>query len=409
MARRVIVGRLVIKGVWKKNNQKGAALIAYALIFAIAATAFLLSQLDASGIKILRDKKTASALAEAKSALIGFAISSNNIANPSYLPNPDLKLTAIIPEGSQSGMAGAANISLIGKLPWRSLGISPLKDGSNECPWYVVSGRFKSSPSTSVFNWDTTGQITVIDANGNTVASNLAALIASSGALLVGQDRQSVAIDTPQCGGNYNARNYLDSYNSANAIAGEVNYFSGSPNNRHAPNTNDKKFVLARNDFYNDQYVFVTTDEIFLPLTQRSDFSIQVNSLLDDAELKTQLQSIILSGGKGTDNINCSLILASINNKIFCENWKEMLLLTELSVPSPIMIDGVPTTDCWRVLIFGGQKTGAQARLTAINKMNPANYLEGTNLIAFNTPTNNFNGVSAFDAANSSADILRCL
>ena len=392
-----------------KNKQKGAALIVYALIFAIAATAFLVSRLDATDINILRDRKTAIALAEAKTALIGAVISTSNIANPAYLPNPDLKLSAAIPEGSESGLAGAVDISLVGKLPWRSLGISPLKDGYSECLWYLVSGRYKSSPSTSILNWDTPGQITVIDGNGNTLANNLVALIISSGALLSAQNRQTVAADTPQCGGNYDARNYLDSYNTADAVAGEVNYFAGSTNNRQSANANDKKFVLSKSDFYNDQFVFVTRDDIFLPLIQRSDFPLQINSFLDDVEFKNHLQSVVVAGSKGIDNINCSSVVTNVNNKIFCDNWKEMLLLTELPMPSPILIDGVPTAVCSRVVIFGGQRTGAQLRLTASDKINPANYLEGVNLVAFNTPNNDFSGVSTFDAANASADILRCL
>lgn len=392
----------------QKSKQNGAVLIIFTFIFALVATAFLISQLDAKGLKIVRDKKTATALAEAKAALIGSVASVIDIASPAYLPNPDLKLGATV-EGRQALSSGAVDISLIGKFPWRDLGVSPLRNGWNECLWYAVSGRFKNFPSTSMFNWDTQGQITVIDGNGNTLASNLAALIISPGVVLSGQNRQLVAIDTPQCGGNYDARNYLDSYSSANAVTGEVNYFAGSTNNRQAPNTNSKKFVLTQNDFYNDQFIFVTIDEIFRPLIRRSDFSVQVSALLDDVEFKSHAQATVVAGSKGTDNINCSSIVTNANNKVFCNNWKEMLLLTELPVASPIVIDAMPTTACSRVLTFGGQKTGVQTRLTTVNKSNPANYLEGTNLTAFNAPNNNFNGTSVFNAANSSADILRCL
>lgn len=414
MRRRVtlLAARLVTKVFMQKPNQKGAALIIFALILVLAATAFMVSQLDSSGINIERDKKTAGKFAQAKTALIGSVISTANIASPSYLPNPDLKLGATI-EGRQALSSGAVDISLIGKFPWRALGVSPLKDGWNECLWYVVSGRFKNFPSTSVFNWDTQGQITVIDANGTILASNLAALIVSAGALLSGQDRQLAAIDTPQCGGNYDVRNYLDSYNLVNAVAGEVNYFAGSTNNRQAPNANNKEFVLTKNDFYNDQFAFVTVDEIFRPLIRRSDFSVQVNALLDDVEFKSHAQAIVVAGSKGTSNVNCATILTNVNNKEFCDNWMEMLLLAELPTTSPIIVDGAATTPCSRILIFGGQKTGVQTRLSAANKNDPANYLEGINLTEFNTPIANginFNGVSTFDVnISTSADILRCL
>ena len=386
----------------KETKQKGAALIIFAVIFALAATAFLISQLDASGVKIERDKKTALALAEAKSALIGSVVSINNIAVPGYLPNPDLKLGASV-EGRQALSFGAVDISLIGKFPWRDLGVSPLRDGWNECLWYIVSGRFKNSPSTAEFNWDTLGQITVIDGAGNIIASNLVALIISPGALLSGQDRQLGATDTPQCGGNYDVRNYLDSHSSLNAVAGEVNYFAGSALNRQAPNTDVKKFVLAKNDFYNDQFSFVTADEVFRPLIRRSDFSVQITALLEDA----YFQTVAITGNKGTGSVVCNLLLPA--NQTFCKNWKEMLLITDLPMPAPIFIDEVQTSDCKRVLIFGGQKTDAQVRDTLVNKDNAANYLEDVNLVSFNTHSNGFNGSSSFKASNSSADILRCL
>ncbi|PKO51790.1 MAG: hypothetical protein CVU27_05390, partial [Betaproteobacteria bacterium HGW-Betaproteobacteria-20] len=164
------------------RSQHGGALIILVLVLLLAGTTVIFSKLDGSDVRIERDKNTALALAEAKVALIGFVIKTTDITTPSYLPNPDLKLSSVIPEGSESGGLGAVDISLIGKLPWSSLDISPLKDGWNECLWYVVSGRYKKNPNTSVFNWDVQGQIDVIDGNGNVLASNLVALIVSPGA-----------------------------------------------------------------------------------------------------------------------------------------------------------------------------------------------------------------------------------
>lgn len=363
---------------------------------ALAITFYSLKALDSSEIQNQRNIKTVAALAEAKTALIGSVTNVINTTNSDYLPNPDLKLSPAIPEGSQAGASGAVDISLIGKFPWRSLGVSPLKDGWNECLWYVVSGRFKSSPKTSIFNWDTRGQITVIDLNGNPIVRNLAALIISPGALLPGQDR--VANNTPQCGGNYDARNYLDSYNVSNSIAGEVNYFTGSTNNRQAPNTNDKVFVLAQNNFYNDKFIFVTVDDIFDILVKRSDFVNELNLQLNNAAQDIRDYSVVADGAKGTEYIEC---IAGINtSQIFCENWNEMFLLKENSE--------VNGATCSKVFIFGGRKTGQQVRVTAGDKAEPANYLEEPNLSAFND-TGIFSGASSFDGSNPSADVLKCI
>lgn len=393
----------MIKSLLNKSTQLGGALIILVVIVLLAASGALFSLLDGRSVKIERDKKTATVLAEAKQALIGFAIAKTPVATAGYLPNPDFHLSPIIPEGSQVGVAAAVDISVLGKFPWYSLNTPPFKDGWNECLWYVVSGRSKTNPKTATFNWDTLGQIDVIDAGGNTLARNLAALIVSPGAILSGQDRSQVAADTPQCGGSYDAINYLDAYDAAHAIAGNVNYFAGSTNHRQAANSNNKVFVLAQNTHYNDRFVFVSIDDIFRPLMQRSDFAAQISALLADP----YLQTVGVSGSKGNGSVNCALTNAS--NNAFCTNWKEMLLLVNLPLPAPIVIDGAATASCARVLVFAGQKIAGQTRLTAVNKSDAANYIEGTNLSAFNLGTNNFVGTSTFDAANPSADVLRCL
>jgi hypothetical protein len=89
-----------------------------------------------------------------------------------------------------------------------------------------------------------------------------------------------------------------------------------------------------------------------------------------------------------------------------------MLLITQLTPASSITIDHIATGTCSKVLIFGGQKTATQVRLTTTDKSNPANYLEGQNLAAFATPiaiSSNFDGASNFDFNNPSTDLLRCL
>lgn len=399
-----------------QGHQSGAALLVFLALIVVAASYFLVSALNRVNMQIGRDKTAAAALAQAKEALIGYSVSKTSITETGYLPLPDIGWTAT-PEGNSEGTYGSTDISLIGKVPWKTLGIAPVRDGNGECLWFVLSGRFKNSiPTlTLIFNWDTQGQIDVIDINGNGIANNVAALIVAPGSVLDSQSRLLANPALTQCGGNYDARNYLDSYNSADAIAGETNYFAGSTNNMRAPDTNNKTFVLAKNDHYNDRFLFVTVDEIFRTIIRRSDFSAQITALLDDTVFIPYLQNplFIITGAKGTSNVDCNNTdPLKPDNKTFCENWKEMLLLTQLPAPSPITIDGVTTAACTRVLIFGGQKTAAQVRLTAADKAAPANYLEDANLAAFATPTataSSFSGDSTFNANSPSADLLRCL
>lgn len=388
------------------KKQQGMMLIMLLFLIGLAAVAMVLSSLNANSMRIVRDGKTNDVLAEAKAALIGFSVGSSSMS--SHLPNPDMH-TGVIAEGGASGSVGATDISLIGKLPWRSLGLSPLKDGNGECLWYVVSGRFKADPPTAALNWDTQGQINLIDGNGNVLAAGLAALIISSGSVLANQNRSLEDATLVHCAGNYDARNYLDTYDAANAVSGEVNYFSGSANNSRSPNANSKSFVLVNNANYNDRIVTISVDDLFKPIIRRTDFKNAIDALMDDSEFLEHLAEIGLSGGKGTDEIDCD----KAPTPAFCNNWKEMLFLTELSPMSKIELDGELTSaECSRVFIFSGQKTIGQSRNTEVEKNNPANYLEGENLANFSVPVANevdFKGVSGFNSSNPSADIIGCI
>jgi hypothetical protein len=395
------------------RSQRGAVLMLLLLLFAVGALAVFVTGLNRATVQLDRDRITSEALAQAKEALIGDAAAVSEVTDAGHLQLPDLGFGPIHPTVLSEGYAApnfAGNFkdySVIGKIPWRSLGIAPLQDGQGECLWYVVSGRFKKTPPTGdVFNWDTPGQIDVIDGNGSPIANNIAALVVSPGRGVDQQERKQSDPAYTQCGGNYDARNYLDSYNVSDAVSGVVNYFSGSTNSRVAPDANNKQFVMAANNHYNDRFLFITVDDIFRPIIRRSDFATQIQDLLNDTYFWTT--NITLTGDKGTDDILCSSL--SPSNRPFCINWKEMLLLTNLPSPSPITIDGSPTSEvCDRVLIFGGQKKATQVRLTADDKDKPVNYLEAPNLDAFAAHDGSFSGASGFKSTNPSADILRCI
>jgi hypothetical protein len=396
----------------KFHSQQGGALIILLVVLVLAGMSAFFISFSSTDFKVEREKKTATSLAEAKVALVGYAVRNTTVTGLGYLPNPDLGPGMNV-EGSSVAAIGGVDISVVGKLPWRTLGIAMQKDGADECLWYVVSGRLKVNPATGVLNWDTLGQIDVMDVAGNLLATNVAAMIIAPGQSLNGQNRQLVDAGLVHCGGNYDARNYLDAYDLANAIAGQVNYYSGSVNNRLAGDTANKQFILANNGFYNDRFSFITVEDIFSIIIRRSDFSAQITNLLDDPDFRLEAETKVVSGPatKGTDNIVCNN-LSNLNNRTFCNHWKEMLLLTQLPVADSIMIDGAATASCSRVVIFGGKRLAGQTRLVIADKNTPANYLEGINVAAFATPVannNSFSGVSVFSPNDPSADVMRCL
>lgn len=419
------------------RQHSGVVLLTMLVLLTLLGLSLFIKQLNTTSLRATRTQTEAFTLKEAKENVLGdmaSRFSSDAVGDAGYLRLPDLGagVGGLASEGTASPnfTGNGQDFSVIGKLPWATMHSGPLRDASGECYWYVVSGRFKITPKTDVLNWDTPGQIDIVSSTGDLIASSLAALIVAPGSPLDGQNRQLADAAYTECGGNYDARNYLDTYDNADAVGGAVNYFTGSTNNRVATSTANKIFVLAGNDHYNDRFAFISVDEIFNLVTKRRDFAEAIGKLLD--YFKTQndtaaatspattvpgdpptsgdvIPRVAITGNKGTDSLDCS----SAPDPAFCKNWKDMLFLTALPVPVNIMIDGAASEyPCQRVLIFGGRRTASQARLTAAEKADKNNYLEVPNNNSFASPTataSNFAGTSVFDAANPQADIVRCL
>lgn len=374
-------------------------------ILTLLGLSLFVGQLNSTQYRSQLTRNTASALSEAKEALVGDAVSRVSIDEAVYLRLPDLGYNypgATPREGIASGnFAGnAKDYTVIGKLPWKTLDTVVPREGMN-CLWYVISGRFKIEPETDALNWDTLGQIDIIDGAGAVIATNVAALLVAPGAPLAGQDRSLANAAYTECGGNYDARNYLDTHSVDDAVSGEVNYFSGSTNNRVALDKNNKRFVATASEHYNDQFLAISADDLFNPLIKRDDFSTAIGNLLANASFG----SIAITGDKGTDSLNCGA-------DVFCKNWKEMFLLKQLQTPGQISIDGTPSGTCSRIVFFSGRKGAGQSRSTATEKSDVSNYLEGTNASSFNVadaPASDFSGASTFNWQTPEMDLVRCL
>src|SRR3990167_9391829 len=133
------------------TKQRGAALLIMLVVMIIGAITIFVSSLNSSALKIERDKATAAALAQAKDALIGYAITygDTHISQVhGYLPCPDPNGIAGANAEGSSETCGTKNVSTIGRLPWKTLGLSPLHDGNGECLWYAVAGTYKNNPMT---------------------------------------------------------------------------------------------------------------------------------------------------------------------------------------------------------------------------------------------------------------------
>ena len=241
-----------------------------------------------------RAQKTSIALAQAKEALIAYAVTfaddPGHTGNPvpGFLPCPELAGTPGSEgvEASGCGSGTSRFISQIGRLPWRSLGLEAIKDGSGECLWYAVSGSYKNSPTSvittstatsSMMNWDTNGQFAVMAANGTTYLAGAAAdnravaVIFAPGEAVSGQNRTPDA-NARTCGGNYSATAYLDQI-----TAGGTSFNNGAVS--AIANAITTFIAGDHSNTFNDRLVYITRADIWSAIKKRSDFQNNLRAL----------------------------------------------------------------------------------------------------------------------------------
>lgn len=278
-------------------RQRGIALLGLLALISVMVIFAYVSGLNrsASSMTRAREQQTAIALARAKEALIAYAVTyadDTTRANlvPGYLPCPEMAVAAG-KEGVATGPScDGPLISQLGRLPWRTLDLGPVMDGSNECLWYAVSGTYKSwfngvttNATSNMMNWDTNGQFEVKAGDGTTYLAGSAednravAVIFAPGAPLSGQNRTPDA-NAPLCAGNYTAANYLET------AAGVDNSTVST-----SADAIDTFIAGAKSDSFNDQLVYITRAEIWSAIKKRTDFKDHLRALARRATECTKL------------------------------------------------------------------------------------------------------------------------
>lgn len=244
------------------------------VILVMGITAVFVTSLSGTAISSKRIQTSAEALARAKEALIGFAISYGDTHpedplqprdTAGYLPCPDTNGSN--GEGS-SNTCGTASANSIGRLPWRTLELTSIVDGQQNCLWYAVSGKYKNNPKYGgAMNWDTSAQLHVFDSKGSELeAGEVVAVIFSPGPPLPGNSDRS-GTTAPTCGGNYTAAAYLDndndashatSFNNADVATGKFIM----PHDHRDANGN---ITLSTND----QFVYITRQDLWTAAEKR--------------------------------------------------------------------------------------------------------------------------------------------
>lgn len=196
-------------------QQRGAALFLLLALVGVAAAGLLVTGLARLDLTGERRRFNAQVLQQAREALIAYAItypeSSGKPYVPGHLPCPDLGTGS---EGVAASTCGGRGVSALGRLPWQTLGLPPLKDYDGHCLWYAVSGSFKTGTKPYLLNWDSTGQFAIRASSGSAwlagpAPSDLAtAVVFAPGPALAGQNR--LASGSGECGQDSDPSHFLD-------------------------------------------------------------------------------------------------------------------------------------------------------------------------------------------------------
>lgn len=263
-----------------RRAQRGAlmlALLVMAGLLAVLFTTGLLTSRLTGTDPASRERATREALVQAKAALLAYAVSYAEQHDPDedlpgFLPCPDM--SADTHDGVADAPCGRLDANVLGRLPWYTLDIPPLRDAAGECLWYAVAGRYKASTiktndflnptdqstQRGLFNWDTPGQFDVFGPDGvsRLTADNgydrAVAIIFAPGRAQGAQNRASVT-GTTDCGGNYIATNYLDSRAGINnaliaATAPAARANSSFVQGPEVPGFNDQLIIITARELW---------------------------------------------------------------------------------------------------------------------------------------------------------------
>ena len=215
------------------KSQTGAVLLVLVLILIIGSSYFLATKLNTNLAKTQQYEETGIALSAAKEALIGYAVSYPDKVNPDYgpgyLPCPDLDNDGDA-EGS-CALAGPTNRTT-GRLPFETLELSELRDGSGARLWYALSDRYRNFDGFTPLNSETAGELTI-----NKVG-DIVAIIIAPGEPFDNQDRSADANDVT---------NYLEDDNS----------------------DLDVDFITNANVNFNDRLIVITRQELMEVVEKR--------------------------------------------------------------------------------------------------------------------------------------------
>ena len=144
--------------------QRGAALIVFATVLILGVAWFTVGALGkASPTDADRNLRTGNALRAAKQALLGYVAqyaARTDFNFPGRFPCPESPNSiGTANEGQAPGACSNTTVE-VGRLPWETLGVDPIRDGDGEPLWYVLSPGFRGA-SGQPLNFGTPALLTL--------------------------------------------------------------------------------------------------------------------------------------------------------------------------------------------------------------------------------------------------------
>jgi hypothetical protein len=241
--------------------QHGAVLILLVIALGVLAAAVFVGMLSSSDIQNQRDKTTAAALAEAKAAMVGFALANQD--TPGGFSYPDRGADGNYDGHGDCVTSGFNNSQLLGKFPTSvedgctgSFGIPAFetdpRDAAGERVWYAVSQNLVKRTGANFPTINTTtlatpqNWLTVRDQNGNVLSNQVAFIVIAPSVALAGQSR-SGAIPP--------AQNFLDNYTINGTTYknwdSDLDFISAPPTNSTANQFNDRLLYVTASELAN--------------------------------------------------------------------------------------------------------------------------------------------------------------
>ena len=193
----------------RPHRQDGAALLILLAIITLSITTFLLTGANRVQHLLNAPYQNMAVLSQAKSALIASSRLSDSDKSTSGLKHRYFLCPDLTGNGEAEASCNASRVE--GWLPWKTLGLKPLRDTSGTCLRYFISSSYMSGalPPPSITLPLLDGDFT-LNNQSQVMSTVVVAVIIAPGKVLEGQARSTTGTSMADCGSAGVATNYMD-------------------------------------------------------------------------------------------------------------------------------------------------------------------------------------------------------